>query len=641
METLLFLRTCLVALLLGTAMGCSEDASDGAAAPSVTYEAFDGNAFAGEGMVTGFLGLVIDGIPYLTEGATIQDDDGQDLALADLEIGMKVHVQGKLAVSEDGNSANGFLNQITIINQVRGLIEWSDGSRKVLKVNGQDVLFDENTVFSGFATDSLQSMLLPGVQLSISGTYVTNDTLLASRISQNNASDGHARWEGGITNATASSMEIRGITLSFTATELDGYVVADNNHANVTVKNFDPALKTAELVSIKAVDFTQRTLNVDDSFVISGAIKNLNTSTNTLDIRQLPIQYAADTPIAFGDVTDIAENKVVSIQGQIKDNGSKYLEASHIRIHQPYAHWIKGNIANIETIDNGLVKNITIESQKYQLTRQALIQNLKDGHDRDVFNTLAPGDMVSVGYIDSNGTHLITKLQRTRMTAGVANNVIAHAPLNEITFNASDFKYNCEKFHFDTTHSIEMNRSIFLDKLGRSQTSADFKTYAETSGNANREAIFTYDKSATPFKLLSIHVQPLSGETVSFYMIKAADKMPSGGVPPSEYNLEFTKETSIKKITIASSSGNFSGATKQSFQIMSSDQSGDDSTMKLEDIANDADLFTAIHDVSTRNEVYVMLLLTWPNPTSFQIEGIYVFDKKEYINKFRIFQAFF
>jgi hypothetical protein len=639
METSFFLRASLMALFISTVIGCSEDASDVASVPSVTYETFAGNPFTGEGIVTGFEGLAVDGIPYQIEGASMQDDEGQSITLAALEIGMRVHVQGKLAVSEDGAVANGFLSQVTVSDQVRGLLEWSDVARNVLKVNGQEILFDENTVFSGFAANSLQAMLLPGVQLSISGTYVAGDDLLASRISTNTASDGHAVLEGAITNSDSTSMEIRGITISYTEPDLNDYVVADNNNVKVTVENYNADSNTAALVSIKAVNFSQRTLNVDDSYVITGAIKNLNTSAGTLGIRQLSIHYASDTPIAFGDTTDITDNQVVSIRGQIKGSSVQHLEASHISIIKPYAHRIQGSISNMDTIDNGLVKNITIEGEEYRLTRQALIQNIKDGAASDVFNTLSIGDMVNVGYIDSNGTHLITKLQRIGMPVGEENRVIAHAQLKDITFNAANLVYHSNTFNFDTTDPIQVNQTLFIDHLGLSQTAADFKTYAETPANENREAVFNYDTSQTPFKLLSIHAQPLAAETVSFYMIKATDKLASGGTPATFYNLVFTKDGNSKTITISNTSGNFTGGTKKNYLVMSNNQSGVDSSMELNDIANDADLFTAIKDIANSNDVYVMLLLTWPS--NFQIQGIYVFDKKEYINKFKIFEAYF
>src|SRR5512133_1609982 len=70
------------------------------------------------GPITGFGSVIVNGMRFSSVGATLQDDDGQDINLDQLKLGMTVRVSG----TADDSTQLGTASQLALVHGIRGAI---------------------------------------------------------------------------------------------------------------------------------------------------------------------------------------------------------------------------------------------------------------------------------------------------------------------------------------------------------------------------------------------------------------------------------------------------------------------------------------------------------------------------------------
>ena len=105
------------------------------------------------GRIAGFGSIVVNDVHYDDESAEIVDDDGRARRREDLQLGMTVQVQaGPIERDPAADVRRSTALRIAFGSEIRGPVESVDSARGTLRVIGQTVTVDVNTVIAGFAS---------------------------------------------------------------------------------------------------------------------------------------------------------------------------------------------------------------------------------------------------------------------------------------------------------------------------------------------------------------------------------------------------------------------------------------------------------------------------------------------------------
>ncbi|HET7795573.1 MAG TPA: DUF5666 domain-containing protein [Rhizobacter sp.] len=99
------------------------------------------------GRITGFGSVIVNGVRFDDNQASVVDDDGTARSRDDLRLGMVIDVQG---LSEP-HSGNGVARRIQFGNDIAGPVTAVDAANSRLTVLGQAVQVDPDTFFGGYA----------------------------------------------------------------------------------------------------------------------------------------------------------------------------------------------------------------------------------------------------------------------------------------------------------------------------------------------------------------------------------------------------------------------------------------------------------------------------------------------------------
>ncbi|HEV7914441.1 MAG TPA: DUF5666 domain-containing protein [Albitalea sp.] len=144
----------LAALLLATLVAACGGGVDtgGTGAPTQSYSS---------GRISGFGSIVVNGVHFDESDASIVDDDGATHHRSELRLGMTVDVQaGPIAADAGTGVLRSAASRIEFGSEIKGPVERVDVAAGTLRVLGQSLMVDVNTVFDGYASG------LAGVQPS-------------------------------------------------------------------------------------------------------------------------------------------------------------------------------------------------------------------------------------------------------------------------------------------------------------------------------------------------------------------------------------------------------------------------------------------------------------------------------------------
>lgn len=196
-----------VALLVSGCGGGGGSDSAGAVAPT-------GSVYSGP--ITGFGSVIVNGVRFDTVGSTTVDDDGNEVRLEDLRIGMMVTVGGDANESTGRGSAT----RLSLSHGTTGLIESIGADSLVLL--GQTVNTNASTIYEGVAAFSA---LQVGDTIEVYGVLQSDNTLLATLIEKKSLPASGLRLIGRMSdlNTTAKTFVVGGLTVNYaTATSVVG-----------------------------------------------------------------------------------------------------------------------------------------------------------------------------------------------------------------------------------------------------------------------------------------------------------------------------------------------------------------------------------------------------------------------------------
>ncbi len=426
--------------------------SGGGGTGGVTAGIDRGGIVTATGSITGFGSVHVNGVRYVTTGATITLD-GNPGTESDLRIGQVVRIEGR--IEQDG--LNGTATRVIFDDEVEGLVQSIDlaGSRMV--VLGRTVQVSTQTSFD----DSISPRSLEGVavgdRIEVSGRVATTGVVEATRIERKSAqSSVEVKGTVALLDTTARSFALSQLTVSYASAQLTGF--ASGQPANGDrVEVFGTVDGGGVLVASRVEkEAGSAAGNADEQADYEGLVTNFVSATDFV-VEGQRVTTTASTTYEGGTAANLALDVPVEVEGRF--NATGVIVATKVQFRRGSDTEFSGRVDSVNAAGNSLVV-FGVSIRVNSLTR------FEDHSDADVerfsLANIAVGDYVEVdAYSDGSGL-LATKLERDDSQGevkleGAAQNVAAPSftvgGVGVMTDGATEFR---------DTNGVTINAAAFF-----------------------------------------------------------------------------------------------------------------------------------------------------------------------------------
>ena len=404
-----------VAILIAACGGGGGGSSGG-----VTAGIDRGGIVTATGSITGFGSVHVNGVHYVTTGATITLDDNPG-SESDLRVGQVVRIEGRL----DQDGINGTATRVIFDDEVEGPVQSIDLANSRMVVLGRTVQVSTQTSFD----DSISPRSLEGVavgdRIEVSGRVATTGVVEATRIERKTAqSSVEVKGTIGSLDTNARSFALGQLTVSYASAQLNGF--ASGQPANGDrVEAFGTVDGSGVLVATRIEKESGGSAgNADEQADYEGLITSFVSATD-FSVAGQRVTTTASTAYEGGTASSLALDVPVEVEGRF--NASGVIVATKVQFRRDSDTEFSGRVDSVNAAGNSLVVfGVTIRVNS--LTR------FEDHSGADVqqfsLANVAVGDYVEVdAYNDGSGL-LATKLERDDnqgevQLEGVAQNVAA------------------------------------------------------------------------------------------------------------------------------------------------------------------------------------------------------------------------
>lgn len=369
------------------------------------------------GTITGFGSVIVNGVKYNTDAATILLDDNPGVE-DNLRVGMAVRVEG--TVNDDGTT--GAATKI----EFNDLLEGTVGTPPNLTTNtlvamGQTVKFDNLTVFEDKVTGTTGTLVgasasvIAGNVIEVSGWLDDSGAVRASRVERKAASftAGELELKGTIANLndTAKTFTIGGLTIDYaSATSIEGTLI---NGVSVEIKStqaLSGTTMTASKVVVKSSPFADVT---SGRLEIEGYVTALTTS-DEFAMGSQRVKTSASTVFENGTAANIAVGTKLEVKGTMSSSG--VLNATKVSIRLPNNIEIE---ATVDAVDAN-AKTVTLLGVAVQMTSATQFEDDSNAKLRPFsLANLSQGDYVEMkGYL-KDGKVTASRLARDDLDSDI------------------------------------------------------------------------------------------------------------------------------------------------------------------------------------------------------------------------------
>jgi Domain of unknown function (DUF5666) len=326
-------------------------------------------------------GVTVNGTAFSVGAATITKDDTMESA-GSLETGMTVKLKGR--ISDD--RLTGTADKIKIIVEVRGAItSIGTGSFMIL---GQTILVSGTTFF---ANSTGLADLKVGDRVEIHGLRDAAGNIMATRVEllgpEALAEGDEVR--GIVSNMTATTFDIGGLTITFSATTTiipPGATFGNGDIVEVRLNG-----TTAVSIEVERAD-TEFEPAEGEEAEVEGFISGFTSPSSTFMIGTQPISLASGVTFRGGDASDLGNNILIEAEGTIAAGvlvADKIVFKDTIRIE-----------ANADKAGSAGVLGLTIT-----ISPATLLVNLPGG----IAGIMAGDGLKIRGFLSADGTAIIAK----------------------------------------------------------------------------------------------------------------------------------------------------------------------------------------------------------------------------------------
>lgn len=262
------------------------------------------------GPITGFGSVIVNGVRFSSVGATLQDDDGQDINLDQLKLGMTVRVSG----TADDSTQLGTASQLALVHGIRGTVTTVNASANTLTLLGQTVNTNTATAYQGV---SGLAGLTAGQSVEVYGALQADGSLLATLIQLKSTAFTTLSVNGVVSNFSGTNFKLGSLTVNYSTALVTG-VLGDGKRVKIkaAATQFDAVNNVLTASSVKVEEAS----SVYGSTVAAGAwlkIKGiadaapvngvLNVSGTPVNVSQAAIKGNTST-ITAGQLLEVKGN---------------------------------------------------------------------------------------------------------------------------------------------------------------------------------------------------------------------------------------------------------------------------------------------------------------------------------------------
>jgi hypothetical protein len=401
--------------ILVAACGGGGGSSDG-----VTAGIDRGGIVTATGSITGFGSVHVNGVHYVTTGATITLDDSPGTE-SDLRVGQVVRIEGR--IDQDGR--NGTATRVIFDDEVEGPVQSIDRTNSRLVVLGRTVQVSTQTSFD----DSISPRSLEGVaigdRIEVSGRVATTGVVEATRI-ERKAAQSSVEVKGTVSSldTNARSFALSQLTVSYASAQLNGFASGQPVNGD-RVEAFGSVDGNGVLVATRVERESGGAAgNADEQADYEGLVTSFVSATDFAVAGQR-VTTTASTTYEGGTASSLALDVPVEVEGRF--NAAGVIVATKVQFRRGSDTEFSGRVDSVNAAGNSLVVfGVTVRVNS--LTR------FEDHSGADVqrfsLASIAVGDYVEVdAYNDGSGL-VATKLERDDDQGeveleGVAQNVAA------------------------------------------------------------------------------------------------------------------------------------------------------------------------------------------------------------------------
>lgn len=363
-----------------------------AAPPPATGVSVDRSGLS-VGTITGFGSIIVNGVRYETDSATILDDDDA-IDEAALAVGDYVVVEGTL--DEDGTT--GVATRVLYDAEVEGPITSIDAAAGTFVVLGRTVIVDRATVFDDddFATQSIDGLMV-GDRVEVSGLLAQAGAVLATRIELSDELDFEVKGFVSNLDSGAATFQIGTQTVDFSSATLEDFddaMLANGQFVEVRGDALEGDVLEATLIELEEeLDFlgTEPDEDEEREFDFEGVITAANgdlITVGTVDVR-----IAEDAEFEDGTREDLVVGARVEVEGEVSAEG--VLIADEVEFEE-----------DVDSEFEGLVESIDLDSGTFTLlgitVRVSAETQFEDDSDLDL-RTFSLADLMVGDFVEVRG----------------------------------------------------------------------------------------------------------------------------------------------------------------------------------------------------------------------------------------------
>lgn len=268
------------------------------------------------GSISGFGSIIVNGVRYDDDGASVFDDDGNASSSSELALGMVVEIRG--SVDDDG--VNGTAKSVSYFAELKGPVTAVNVGAGTLTIFNQEVNVTAATVFdnAGGLSD-----LTVGNVVEVYGLPAANGTITATRIERESLTiadyGGDFRVRGAVETLTGANPNLQftvsTVTVTTSAgTDIDG-TLADGVYVSVRLNKtaaVDGSYE-AERVKVKTRSYDD---DVDEA-EIEGLVSEFTSLAAPFKVNGYPVQLDATVTYEEGVAGDLANGVRVEVDGNV------------------------------------------------------------------------------------------------------------------------------------------------------------------------------------------------------------------------------------------------------------------------------------------------------------------------------------
>jgi hypothetical protein len=392
----------------------------GGSSSGITAGIDRGGIVTATGAISGFGSVHVNGVHYVTTGATITLDDNPGTE-SDLRVGQVVRIEGRI----DQDGVNGTATRVIFDDEVEGPVQSIDLANSRLVVLGRTVQVGTQTSFDDRISPRSLEGLAVGDRIEVSGPVATTGVVEATRIERKDA-QASVEVKGTVAalDTIARRFALSQLTVSYANAQLNGF--ASGQPANGDgVEAFGTVDGNGVLVATRVDKKSGGTAGGTDELAEYEGLVTSFVSATEFAVAGQRVTTTASTTYEGGTSSSIALDAPVEVEGRF--NASGVIVATKVQFRRGSDTEFSGRVDAVNAAGNSLVVfGVTIRVNS--LTRY----EDHSGADVQRFSlaNIAVGDYVEVDvYNDGNGL-VATKLERDDnqgevQLEGVAQNVAA------------------------------------------------------------------------------------------------------------------------------------------------------------------------------------------------------------------------